>query len=237
MYVLVDKEQLEVRYKHANLRVITDLMHIELAHCTGAAIFINDQRHLGMFSDFELRILGKNLCGQPLPTINRTALIENVATLMKLLSESVLNPLEVAAQAQYIESEDTGCYRFVPGFLKPEKLKEPYTQNALVAPAGFVPVVTSTPTPITAPTPVAALALPTFKPSAAPKTMDSNLEAPKAGSKTGLVWAIADAVYNEQPKPIDLKVMRRLIIDKCEIQGINSSTASVQFSKWVKTKP
>ena len=239
MYVLLDKEQMVVRYKHPVLRVISDLMHIELAHCSGAAIFIDDQRHLGMFSDLELRILGKNLCGQALPTINRNALVENISTLLKMLPVSNVDPLLVNIQAGTIQSDDSASYRFVPGANLPQRLEEPYLQTALQAPAGFVPVVTSTAPISAAPTPVATLAInpaapkpQTTKPASAAVSMD----APKAGSKTGLVWQIADTIYNDQPKPVDFKIARRLIITACEAEGINGSTASVQFSKWVKTK-
>ena len=239
MYVLLDKEQMVVRYKHPVLRVISDLMHIELAHCSGAAIFIDDHRHLGMFSDLELRILGKNLCGQALPTINRNALVENISTLLKMLPVSNVDPLLVNIQAGLIQSEDSASYQYVPGANQPQKLDGPYLQNALLAPAGFVPVVTST-LPISAPpTPAAALTANNTAPkpqTPKPASVAVSMDAPKTGSKTGLVWQIADNIYNEQTKPVDFKIARRLIITACEAQGINGSTASVQFSKWVKTK-
>jgi hypothetical protein len=48
------------------------------------------------------------------------------------------------------------------------------------------------------------------------------------------VWQIADECYAEHP--ILDKVLRKMVADACEAEGINSSTMSVQHSKWKQTK-
>lgn len=56
---------------------------------------------------------------------------------------------------------------------------------------------------------------------------------PKAGSSTGRVWDIADeesAKYGAADRTG--KEVRRVVIARCEAEGINPSTASVQFGKW-----
>jgi len=49
---------------------------------------------------------------------------------------------------------------------------------------------------------------------------------PKAGSKTGRVWEIAEQLGEE--------VTRKGVVDTCVAEGINPSTASTQYGKWRK---
>ena len=56
---------------------------------------------------------------------------------------------------------------------------------------------------------------------------------PKAGSTTGRVWEIADNLYTAGAEIT--KQLRTSIIDECVRQGINSSTAATQYSKWRKS--
>lgn len=51
---------------------------------------------------------------------------------------------------------------------------------------------------------------------------------PKAGTSTGKVWDIAD----ELSAKLKDKELRKAVIERCEQEGINASTASVQFGKW-----
>lgn len=58
---------------------------------------------------------------------------------------------------------------------------------------------------------------------------------PAAGTTTGRVWAIADQQLAQWPHGIN-KEFRRLVISACEAAGINSSTASVQYGKWLSSR-
>lgn len=53
---------------------------------------------------------------------------------------------------------------------------------------------------------------------------------PKAGTATGKVWDVADALYNETGEIPD----RKTLIAKCEEQGVKAATVGVQFGKWKK---
>jgi hypothetical protein len=64
------------------------------------------------------------------------------------------------------------------------------------------------------------------KPRAAPSGPATR---PKAGTSTGKVWDLADALA---AKHTDAKALRKAVIEACEAEGINASTASVQFGKW-----
>ena len=72
---------------------------------------------------------------------------------------------------------------------------------------------------------------------AAPKLPSAPPTAPKAGSTTGKVWAIADQIMADIPQPVsDLKELRRVVIEACEEEGINPGTAATQFGAWKRSK-
>lgn len=58
---------------------------------------------------------------------------------------------------------------------------------------------------------------------------------PKPGSTTARVWDIADALLKDN-EGADKKELRALVLAACEKEGINKSTASVQFGKWWGSK-
>lgn len=61
---------------------------------------------------------------------------------------------------------------------------------------------------------------------------------PKKTSTCGFIWEICDK-HNEAFAGLlqqDRKLFRKGVMHDCEKEGINSSTAAVQFGKWEKTK-
>lgn len=58
---------------------------------------------------------------------------------------------------------------------------------------------------------------------------------PKAGA-TARVWTIAGEVYDLGDFGGDMKVLRKRIVEACTAEGINPSTASVQYGKWKSSK-
>lgn len=67
-------------------------------------------------------------------------------------------------------------------------------------------------------------------------------ERPKATSTTGRVWELADAAFSKHYEPsstmanVDWKSLRGEIMTSCEASGINTATASTQYSKWKRAK-
>jgi len=59
------------------------------------------------------------------------------------------------------------------------------------------------------------------------KDIQNGVTRPKAGSKTGRVWEIADSQGTEN-------AVRKTVMDLCVAEGINASTASTQYGKWRK---
>ena len=102
MNVLIDLEQMCVRYKHPAQKVLTDLMHIEYPHCS-AGVFGVDHSNFIMLSDMELRILYKNLSGQQYQGLGRDVLLENVILLLRSLPDNNLNGFEISTQASSID--------------------------------------------------------------------------------------------------------------------------------------
>lgn len=70
-----------------------------------------------------------------------------------------------------------------------------------------------------------------------PRVQRAPGSAPAAGSKTGAVWTIADAALAACKGKIgDWKAFRAGVIALCDKEGINKSTASVQYGKWKASK-
>ncbi|AUR88738.1 hypothetical protein NVP2117O_60 [Vibrio phage 2.117.O._10N.261.45.E9] len=62
------------------------------------------------------------------------------------------------------------------------------------------------------------------------KDSKNGVTRPKAGTKTGRVWEIADAKSAEAGEP----ALRAPVIEQCEAEGINSATAATQYGRWRK---
>jgi hypothetical protein len=233
MYILIDREQMCVRYKHNSGAVIANLVHIEMSNTRAFSGPCDQESTYEVFTDYELKILHENICGQKFNGYGREALVNAIFQLCKSLEPCKINGFEVALQAAVIKEDDDSFYRYVYGKNQPLLLEEPYIPTALTSVPGFTPIQRSTPITQSAPA--------VFKPMASTITprsgAPSSNEAPKSGSKTGRVWEIADAILEQYPaRPTDFKTLRGKIITACEAEGINSSTASVQYGKWRHTK-
>lgn len=56
---------------------------------------------------------------------------------------------------------------------------------------------------------------------------------PKEGTMTVRAWEAADWYYGQQePKDIDAKELREMVVTACVENGVNKSTAGTQFGKW-----
>jgi outer membrane murein-binding lipoprotein Lpp len=60
--------------------------------------------------------------------------------------------------------------------------------------------------------------------------------APKKTSTCGLVWDLCDKVLNESKLDLSSKELRSAIMAACEQEGVNKSTAAVQYGKWKASK-
>lgn len=240
MHLLIDRDRMCVLYKHPNVTVLDCLAHIELQEsATVIAEIHEDDEFFGTLTDWELRLLHEHLCGQKYHGYGRDHLIRTVRALCEVLEIANVGITEALTQAQAIPDDDKGFYRFVPGSMTPAPQEELFYPAALKTAPGFAPSVPLNRPEKTAPSvlsfpatlyknvPRAAVTITDYKPSAPPAT----------GSKTGRVWEIADGIFGAQDVAnADWKALRKQIVEACEAEGINSSTASVQYSKWKQTK-
>lgn len=68
------------------------------------------------------------------------------------------------------------------------------------------------------------------KPEPAPKDIQNGVTRPKAGTATGRVWEIADALSAQEGAP----VARKKVLEATGAEEINAATAATQYGKWRK---
>jgi hypothetical protein len=230
MKILIDLENMCVRYKHVNPTHLMNIAHIELAHVPTAVLgYTMDE--LECLTDLELKKLYESMCGQKYTGYARNILIQNVHNLCELLPDSNLNGVALQYQADFIAMDDDRFYSYQQASKFPKSQQELYLAKPLTASASYCAVLTTNHAAKTAPAPAQLTPAPE---NVRVNTRRENIVAcePKIGSKTGRVWEICKIAAEGSGKPYNFKALRTAIISSCEAEGINASTASVQFGKW-----
>lgn len=62
------------------------------------------------------------------------------------------------------------------------------------------------------------------------KDIQNDVTRPKAGTKTGRVWEISDAMSQAEGAP----VARKKVLEAATAEDINTSTAATQYGRWRK---
>lgn len=247
MHVLINKDRCVFLGKHQDENALLNLAWLESPNTPCAVLKCDVQFELNSLTDYELKHLYKNTCGVDHMGFSRDALLTVVHELLQRMDEIDVDKYEIQAQCNTVDRLDLACYKYVKGSQKPEKLVDLFEpdaitvgrdlekENAAVAAAPLVKQAYADAVPKYVPKHGNA---PTAPRNTAPRvsTGGAPSEAPKAGSKTGAVWEIAEQIYATFPNPSNWKELRSAIVTACEAQGINGSTASVQFSKWKQTK-
>lgn len=244
MQILVDLERLCILYKHPNQAALMSLANIEVPESAVVVMSATDPDSYERFTDYELKVMFNNICGMAHDGFHRSDLIQSVRRLVGMLPETQLNPAEVEAQLLTIKEPEQGGYRYVFGSQVPAAQQDLFTPAALVTVPGHKPkdkkyfvrnpkheVIKCSEPPKGNPL-LPEAHVPTPRTSSTEPREPSG--PPKAGSKTGRVWEICNACYAQHPH-LD-KQLRKLVADACEKEGINSSTMSVQHSKWKLSK-
>jgi hypothetical protein len=248
MHVLINKDRCVFLGKHQDENALLNLSWLESPNTACAVLKCDVQFELDTLTDYELKHLYRNTCGVDHIGFSRDALLTVVHELLQRMPESDFDKHELQSQCNSVDRLDLSCYKYVKGSTKPEKLVDLFepdpvivarnleNESAAVAAAPLVKQQYIDAVPAYVPKHTAS----TPNSSAATRTprvpSDGPSEAPKAGSKTGRVWEIADVIYIQSGQSSDFKTLRRQIVEACEAEGINSSTASVQFGKWKHTK-
>lgn len=264
MYFLADTTNNRVIARHSKYRALAALHFIQFANVDAVIVPLGENRGFSQFEIFQLLGFAASLQitlppGKYNDQIKALrAAIENCAWIELPFTEGQLEE-----QALALKSTEDRPFAFNPAGNTPELLREwhfPPQRNRRRLDSSYSPSFTSggsdgkgTPhsappppgngthkappaPPRTAPaTPIAPK--PTRAPHAASSGPAGEAHRPKAGTSTGRVWDFADeesAKYGAADKAG--KAVRQAVIQRCITEGINSSTASVQFGKWKSSK-
>lgn len=246
MYVLINRELLTVLYKNRHFSALDNIRHIECPETGTLLTCVAEGKDtiFGTLTDLELRLLHRNLCGQSFDGYSRPHLIATVAAMCMALPEDDINVYEAELQAMKIPFGDKEYYKFQPGSVEPLPVADlfyPLVKKTAKLSIPFIPVE---PPPLPTPQYKALLAQydehkaakDAKEPRAARESNPSTYVPPAGGSKTGRVWEIAEPIYQAAPDKTNWKEIRKAVVSACEAEGINSSTASVQYGKWRRTK-
>lgn len=66
--------------------------------------------------------------------------------------------------------------------------------------------------------------------TAATKDTQNGVTRPKAGTKTGRIWEIADSLSAQEGAP----VARKKVLEAAMAEDINAATAATQYGRWRK---
>lgn len=242
MFICIDLERLCVLYKHPDQAAVMNLANIEVPESAIVVMSATDMDSYRRFTDYELKVMFTNICGLQHSGFHREGLIQSVVRLVSMLPETNLRASEVEAQMLSIKEFENGVYQYQYGSTTPLKQMDLFTPPALVSVAGHKPkdkkYFVRDPNKVhkyvdkVGVNPLLPAAhVPTPRDPSAPREVAA---APAAGSKTRRVWDIADECFKQHPH-LD-KTLRGLVAAQCEKEGINSSTMSVQYSKYKHSK-
>ena len=228
MYISMNMQTLQILHKHPSMNCILNLVHLESPNesCRVCDVDLALKKR----SELELKIMFKNLTGSDhIPADYKDQVLELVCA----IPVTDVDVAEVARLAATVGPHDKKKYRYVKGqfssffnqplfddtpknltFVKSEStgMMMPVYNDEQKAKRAVRDNVVKTP-----------------REPKAPKEPGEASSRPKAGSATGKVWDIADEIA---ATITDEKALRKSVIDKCTQEGINKSTASVQFGKW-----
>lgn len=244
MNILIDKNRLLFLGKHESSNALLCLAWLQAHEADCAVLECDNPFQLNSLTDFQLKSLYKNTTDVDHVGFNRAALlsvVHEVITRMEV-SDIVVSEIEIQA-ASIPESESDICYRYVKGSFIPEQVSDIFEPDGIrlvrdiEREAAAVAAAPAVKRAYDAIAPPIQRAYNTPAPRSSAPRSDGPAEAPKSGSKTGKVWEVADAILAQHAQPVaDIKALRRQIVAACEAEGINGSTASVQYGKWKNSK-
>lgn len=242
MGILVCMRRHVVCYKHPDNKALFNITHIEFDL---GCIIIQDVEHVSAFdyfTDYELKCMYYGMTGVKYQGYNSENLKQNVKALLDLLPDSDIDAIKAQSQADSIDEDNEVCYRYNPSAHVPLSLEQEYLAPSMLLTTPFDQIKDTyerTVDPSTRNWPFHGLH-PQAGDLATPRMPRAQSSGPATqpshGSKTGRVWEIAEVVWAKNANTTDWKALRPKIVKACEEEGINSSTASVQYGKWRSSK-
>lgn len=250
MWILINQENMIVTHRHPSLQCINNVDYIESWNISTVTMEDSHAPSFERFTDYELKMLYENLCGKKFEGYNQPALIQAVAAEIQKVPVSNIDVNEAMLQSSKIPLKREAHYRYNRGAANPIEQEDLFKPEPLVSVPGYLPTLKNNYIPTNR---IETKHNVDIKPNAMVTAMmekqdngvkvpraprqpsEGASDVPKAGGKTRAVWDIADAVLGENAGS-DKKSLRKLVAQRCEEAGINSSTMSVQFSKWSASK-
>ncbi len=235
MYISLNMKEMRVMHKHPSINVVSNLVYLEVPK--GRCNISTLDMCLYKLTDLELKLLYKNTVGEDkYPPEIAKVLLGHIAAHVPVTD---VIPEELARFAATVGPNDKKTYKYVKGqftsFVSPTVLDYPVStpRHNPDPPPAFFPKKHTAIDDINENDPLPEKDEQISSEPRAPRIpRDPSLgpsSRPKEGSTTGKVWDIADELFATIK---DDKQLRKTVIERCTKEGINSSTGSVQFSKW-----
>lgn len=248
MYALIDCTSYRPIAVHKDYSPLANLAYIQFANVDCLVMPADENKHWAKFTTEQLEAI-YNACagGAPFPSSTYTQALR--ATREAVLGAPHLQfpftAAQLEAQAQCIDDKDDKPYAFDPSSNKPKKLKAWHSGPNVNRPRNAKPSSMQhqpqgqpavDPSPEELARSAAGTSDAPAKRTRTPRAAGASGPAkrPASGSKTGMVWDIADKVSSKTK--LDGKELRKAVIAECEKQGVNKSTASVQFALWASSR-
>lgn len=247
MHILFDLTNGRALARHESYMALAALAYIQFANLDTVHVRCGENKAYSILSKEQVASVLIQCGIKP-----GTAYNENVKAMRAAIEDAPWLQLpftleQLTEQAHAIAAKDDQPYAFDPNSTKPERLtawhsppqrnvkREDCSQRVhfaagpAAAGAKMAPPPPAKVGPSKRPQAPAGPAAPTAAPKP-PRAPSGPATRPKAGTSTGKVWDIADALAPEHEG--DDKALRKAVVSACEKEGINASTASVQFGKW-----
>lgn len=259
MFFLADTTNNRVIARHSKYRALAALHYIQFANVDAVIVPLGENRGFSQFEIFQLLAFAASI-GVTLPPGTYSDQIRALRHGIENCSfiELPFTEAQLEAQALALKSTEDRPFAFDPAAEVPTLLREwhfPPQRNTRRMDSSYAPNFTSggsgngagsaaPPPPDRAapkapPAPRSAAPATPAQPKAprAPRAPSSaatgEAHRPKSGTSTGKVWDIADKLF---ALGLTDKELRKQVIAECEGEGVNASTASVQFGKWKSSK-
>lgn len=250
MYVAINRDEMGFLWAHPRYEVLMDMAHLE-ADCAVHVVSMENPSYykpFASFTDLELKLLYENTTGEKYNGFNRTALEQTVWGLANRLDTLDVNPIVLNFQAQKVDEEYAGLYRFVPGAKEPMLVQDGLfgvarkqvsrkLDEEQLAQAGKLYPQEAAPPPTFAAT---GPDRPRASTSAAPRApRPAGSPVPPRGSTRETIWNKADAMWEEAGKPTSAAVvlaLRKRIMDALEQDGVKRTSSSNELGNWQKDR-
>lgn len=250
MHVVIDRENMGFMWAHPNLQVLMNIAHLE-ADVGIHVVSLENPRYyqpFQAFTDFELKLLYENTTGEKYNGYNRDVLDQVVYGLAIRLPVLDCNAAELQVQADSVDEEFSGLYRYVKGSREPllvqdglfgvpaKRLGRSLEQERLAQLRELYPQMAA-PAPIIARTGNDRPQAGTRTPARA--TRPAGVALPPRGSMRETIWACADQMWEQAGKPTSASAvlaLRKKMMDVLEEQGVKRTSSSNELGNWQKVR-